>query len=443
MKPPLLLAGLLLGLLSLGPVASAAEATPSRPNIMVVVADDLGFHDVGYHGSEIRTPTLDALAAAGVRLEQYYVFPTCSPTRAALLTSRNPSRFGVLGPIGGRSELAVPPETTTMADVLKSCGYVTAIVGKWHLGLRPEVGPRQYGFDSTYGYLHGQIDPRTHLYKNGDRTWHRNDAFLDEQGHATDLLAAEAVRWIETQREQPFFLYLAFSVPHMPLDEDSRWTVPYEGQIAEKSRRKFAAAVTHMDDAIGRVLAALDRAGQRERTLIIFTSDNGGQRDHPAGSDYGGKFGAADVLGDNTPLRGWKGETYEGGIRVPSLVVWPGVLAPREITTPLSVLDWLPTLAAVTGANVSPEWKWEGQDIFSVLAGSNAGGPRRFYWKTGKEAAVREGDWKLIEFTRSEHPAELFDLATDPLEKTDQATAHPDVVARLRELLATQRKLDP
>ncbi len=224
MKPTPILACLLLSVLALGAVARASAATPSRPNILVVVADDLGFNDVGYHGSEIRTPTLDALAASGVRLEQYYVFPTCSPTRTALLTSRNPSRFGVMGPIGGRSELAVPTETMTLADVLKSAGYATAISGKWHLGLRPEVGPRQYGFDSTYGYLHGQIDPCTHLYKNGDRTWHRNDVFLDEQGHATDLLAAEAVRWIETPREQPFFLYLAFSVPHMPLEEDARWT---------------------------------------------------------------------------------------------------------------------------------------------------------------------------------------------------------------------------
>ena len=228
----------------------------------------------------------------------------------------------------------------------------------------------------------------------------------------------------------------------MPLDEDSRWTAPYEGQIAEKSRLMFAAAVTHMDEAIGRVLSALDRIGQREKTLIIFTSDNGGQQDHLIAADYGGKFGVAKVLGNNTPLRGWKGETYEGGIRVPSLAVWPGVLAPREITAPLSVLDWLPTVAALTQTKASPEWKWEGQDIFPVLAGSETGGPRRLYWNTGREATLRDGDWKLIEFTRSKQPAELFNLAADPLEKTDQAMAHPDVVARLHELLAAERKLD-
>ena len=209
MKTIRFLAGLLLCVFALVPAANGSTAEPTQPNVLVIVADDLGFHDVGYHGSEIRTPRLDALAASGVRLEQYYVFPTCSPTRTALLTSRNPSRFGVMGPIGGRSELTVPTETTTMADVLKSAGYATAIAGKWHLGLRPEVGPRQYGFDSTYGYLHGQIDPRTHLYKNGDRTWHRNDEFLDESGHATDLLAAEgsaAGSRRDAHREQPFFL---------------------------------------------------------------------------------------------------------------------------------------------------------------------------------------------------------------------------------------------
>src|SRR5271167_3023516 len=185
----------------------APAAEPARPNVVMIVADDLGWNDVGYHGSEIRTPNLDALAAGGVKLDHYYVWPVCSPTRTALLTGRNPSRFDILSAIGGRSEQSVPLGTTTLADVLKAQGYATAITGKWHLGLRPAVGPRQYGFDYTYGYLHGQVEPYTHMYKIGDQTWHENDVFRTAEGHATDLIAAAAVRWIETPRASPFFLY--------------------------------------------------------------------------------------------------------------------------------------------------------------------------------------------------------------------------------------------
>src|SRR5262249_50040567 len=165
----------------------AAADPASQPNILVIVADALGWRDIGYHDSDIRTPNLDRLAKAGVRLERNYVYPTCSPTRAGILTGRNPSRFGIHGPIDGRSELALPKETMTLSRVLHDRGYETALCGKWHLGLRPEVGPRKYGFDHSYGYLHGQIDQLTHRYKNGDRTWHRDDVFIDEQGHATDL----------------------------------------------------------------------------------------------------------------------------------------------------------------------------------------------------------------------------------------------------------------
>ena len=169
-------------------------AQTAAPNILILIADDMGWHDIGYHDSDIKTPTLDKLAAAGVRLERHYVCPTCSPTRAGLLTGRNPSRFGISGPIDGRSTLSLPLKTPTLARTLKDRGYVTGLFGKWHLGLRPEVGPRQYGFDRTYGYFHGQIDQYTHRYKNGDRSWHRNDEFVDEKGHATDLIADETVR---------------------------------------------------------------------------------------------------------------------------------------------------------------------------------------------------------------------------------------------------------
>jgi arylsulfatase A-like enzyme len=421
----------------------AADRPIARPNIVVIVADDLGWRDVGYHGSEIRTPTLNALAAGGVRLEQHYAWPTCSPTRTALLTSRNPSRFGILGPIDGRSRLAVPPETVTMADVLKGRRYETAIAGKWHLGLRPEVGPRQYGFDHSYGFLHGQIDPLTHLYKNGDRTWHRNDAFLDEKGHATDLIADEAVRQIESLRSGPFFLYVAFSVPHVPIVEDEAWVKPYEGRISERSRRLYAASVTHMDSAIGRIVRALDRTGQREKTLILFTSDNGGQKNHLQEADYGGKFGTYPTLGDNTPLRGWKGDLYEGGIRVPAFVNWPGTFTPRVVSTPVSALDWLPTIAALASAPVDASLRWEGADLWPVLTGQGGSPDRTFYWKTPSGSAIREGDWKLIVPRRDPEKPQLFNLTDDPNETSDRAATEPERLKQLRERLGREQQDDP
>src|SRR5262245_14310056 len=244
---------------SLLPVRVSEGKQP--PNIVVLIADDLGWHDVGYHGSEIRTPNLDRFAAAGVRLERHYVYPTCSPTRAGLLTGRNPSRFGIHAPIAGRSEQTLPADTPTLARVLKGEGYTTALFGKWHLGLRPEAGPRQYGFDQTYGYLHGQIDQYTHRYKNGDRSWHRNDAFIDQTGHATDLIADEALRFLATPKKAPFLLWVAFSVPHFPLQEEDKWVAPYANSIKDRSRRLYAASVAHLDDAIGRIMEALDQAG--------------------------------------------------------------------------------------------------------------------------------------------------------------------------------------
>ncbi len=418
-----------------------------RPNILLIVADDLGWADVGWHGEEIETPNLDALAASGVRLEGHYVFPTCSPTRTALLTGRNPSRFGILGPISGRSELAVPKGTLTLADALAARGYATALCGKWHLGLRPEVGPRQFGFASTYGYLHGQIDPYTHRYKNGDVSWHRNDHFQEERGHATDLIAAEAIRRIEAGRDgaSPFLIEVAFSVPHAPIAEEERWQKPYATKIAEPSRRLYAAAVTHMDAAIGQVVAALERTGQRDDTLILFTSDNGGPSKGESEKNYEGRYGPLPVLANNKPLRGWKGEVFEGGIRVPAFLNWRGTLSARVVNAPISVLDWAPTLTRLAGAPVDARAGWEGIDVWPQLVAMGPSAPRTLYWKTAQASAIREGDWKLVvssaKNTKESHL--LFDLARDPYEAKNLANQEPERVAHLRELLRRQQALDP
>jgi arylsulfatase A-like enzyme len=420
----------------------AAEAK-RRPNVLFIVADDLGWRDIGYHGSEIKTPNLDKLAKEGVRLERHYVYPSCSPTRACILTGRNASRFGIHGAIGGRSKLALSLDTLTLAGHLKANGYATAISGKWHLGLRPEVGPRKFGFEESYGYLHGQLDQYSHIYKNGDRTWHRNDKFIDEKGHATDLIAAEAVRFISAKRKKPFFLYVAFSVPHYPVQEEKRWIDPYEKTITSPSRRLYAASVTHMDDAIGKIVAALKKTDQLADTMIVFTSDNGGQKSHASKTDYGGKYGPYPVLGDNRPWRGWKVDLYEGGIRVPAFVNWSGRLKPNTVPHTVSALDWFPTISAVATAPPPRTTKLEGRNVWGLFTGAEKKPvTRRLYWNVGNASAILDGDWKLIVPKRKGASAELYNLADDAAEKADLAAKHPDKVKVLRKAIEEEQKLD-
>jgi arylsulfatase A-like enzyme len=425
-------------LLTLWHAARASAGQPQRPpNFLVLIADDYGWHDIGYHGSEIRTPHLDRLARDGVRLERHYVYPTCSPTRAGLFTGCNPSRFGILSPIDGRSEKALPQQTANLATLLKSRGYFTALAGKWHLGLRPEVGPRQYGFEQTYGYFHGQIDQYTHHYKNGDRTWHRNDAFLDEEGHATDLIAAEAVRIIGTKPAAPLLLWVAFSVPHHPVQEEEKWLAPYKDLIRDPSRRLYAACVSHMDAAVGQIVEALEKSGQIANTLILFTGDNGGQKDYASTTEYEGKHGPYPTLGDNRPLRGWKGELYEGGVRVPAFVSWRDRLRPRVLQETVSYLDWFPTFAHLAGAQLAPQWKLEGRNVWPLLAGEKQSPPATpLCWETPRAKGVLDGDWKLIVSTGKAAALELYHLADDPAEQKNLAAANPGKVEQLRSILA-------
>jgi arylsulfatase A-like enzyme len=434
----------LLGLVLTGERSTAQTDRVDRPpNFLIVVADDLGWRDVGYHASEIRTPNLDKLARAGVRLERHYVYPTCSPTRAGLLTGRNPSRLGINAPIDRRSTQALPVDATTLAAVLRNRGYATALMGKWHLGLRPEVGPRRYGFDRSYGYFHGQLDQYSHRYKNGDRTWHRNDAFVDEAGHATDLIANEAIRYLQEERRQPFFLYVGFSVPHYPIQEDATWIKPYGPAIAHPSRRLYAASVTHMDAALGRIVEAVKRTGRLRNTVILFTSDNGGQRDYRSQTDYAGKHGPYPTLGDNRPFRGWKEQLYEGGVRVPAFVFWEGKLSPTVIVQTTSYLDVFPTLAHLARVEIAPRWRLEGRDIGPLLAGDGmpVNAPA-LYWNTGSQASVLHGDWKLIISRREPGSVELYNLADDPAEASNLAREKPEQVDALRAIMAQQERLD-
>jgi len=420
-------------------------ADHQKPNVLLLVADDAGWHDVGYHQSEIKTPTIDNLIKTGVELNRFYVYPTCSPTRAALLSGRNPSRYGILGPIAMRSKQILPPETMTLPALLQKNGYVTAITGKWHLGLRPENGPLKYGFDYTYGYLHGQIDQYTHKYKNGDRSWHRNDVFIEEEGHATDLITREAMQFIKKMKgkNKPFFLYVPFSVPHYPLQEEDKWVKPYKF-IENKSRRLYAASMTHMDDAIGRLLQTLAEEQLRENTLVIFLSDNGAQENWTPDFEYDRKHGPYDQLGNNQPLRDWKGSLYEGGIRVPAVLNWPQQLSPHQVEQIISVTDIYPTVAHLAGIHVDPDLHLDGLNAWPAIARGDSLETRYLYWRTSEQSALIKGRWKLVSAsgTADLTAVELYDVQDDPEEKKDIAAHHQQKVAELKRLLSSEIRKD-
>lgn len=425
----------LLSLMVLASVSSlpAAEA-PAKPNIVLLMADDLGFGDVGWHDGPYKTPHLDALAKTSVRLEQHYSLPVCSPTRSALLSGRFNSRFGCTTPTNDR---VYPFDTTTLASALKSVGYETALVGKWHLGSKPEWGPQKYGFDHSYGSLAGGVTSNTHVYKTGPfaRTWHRNGKLIEEEGHVTDLLTREAVDFVEKKRAGPFFLYVPYTAVHLPIDEPKEWLDLYARE-SDLGVRQYGACVSHLDDGVGKILAALERAQVRQNTIVVFLSDNGGssgtQNNDP---QYAGTHPSFKIPARNGALRGKKGTVYEGGIRTPALVSWPGRLKPRDEPSPIHVADWFPTFAGVAGYNPKDDLKWDGSDRWPVLTGTMKPESRVLYWlgPNGNSLALRKGDQVLIR--QKGKPDELYDLAADPSQKNDLAGQRSEVVRELGEHL--------
>ncbi|MDR8393020.1 sulfatase-like hydrolase/transferase [Aliifodinibius sp. S!AR15-10] len=419
--------------------ASQNQEAEDPPNIIVIIPDDLGWSDVGYHGSEISTPNIDRLAASSIRFDHQYVYPTCTPTRVSFITGRYPSRFGVTGPDYGE---VIDMGTPTLPSLLQENGYHTAIAGKWHMG-SPPYTPLKYGFDASYGFFDGQIDPYTHEYKTETattrrRSWHRNDEYLDEEGHATDLITEEAIRVINEKRANPFFLYVAYSVPHHPLNEPREWTSQYEHLTMSPSRKWFAASVTHMDDGIGKIVDALNETGQRENTIILFISDNGGQKSWHSDTLYHGAYSDKPhtVLGNNYPLKGWKQDLYEGGIRVPAFINWKGTLESGTAEMPVHVSDWLPTFYGAAGIDRDlSALQLDGQNIWPYLTDQQpVNTDRRMYWKVPHQSAVREGAWKLIE----DHDTggfELYNLDNDFRETHDLSEEYPEKVEQLTELL--------
>lgn len=415
---------------SLAMLTTLAQAGP--PNVVVFIADDLGWKDVGFHGSEIKTPNLDALAQGGTELSQFYVQPVCSPTRGAFIAGKYPSRLGLqCGVVRPWASHGLPLEEKTLPELLAKAGYFTAICGKWHLGhAKPEYLPMARGFAHQYGHYNGALDYFTHE-RDGGLDWHRNQQGLQEEGYTTTLLGREATRLIvEHDFQKPMFLYVPFNAPHAPLQAPPEALEAYQS-IQNKKRRTYAAMVTEVDAAIGKVVAALKERQQFESTLIFFCSDNGG----PEGS------GA-----NNGPLRDGKGSLYDGGVHVPAFVHWPGqVPAGKKADGLIHIVDLLPTLLAVAGSEASTPQGIDGINQWAMISGETPSLRNEVLLNTTPfNGGLRIGDWKLIKngqiganavnFT-GPNRIELFNLKTDPSEETDLSQTQPEKLAELKQRL--------
>jgi len=419
----------------------------SKPNILLIVADDLGWKDVGWHGGSFHTPVMDKLVKEGVELDGHYVQPVCSPTRTALLSGRFTSRFGphVLSPTNLR---AYPPGTVTLATALKQAGYATHMAGKWHLGSKLEWGPQNYGFDHSYGSLNGAVDPWNHKYRKGpyEDTWHRDGKRIDEEGNATELVSKEVLGWINAEKKSPWFIYVPFHAVHIPVDAPEEYKLKYKNAklnddpAKNESLQRFGSFVTQLDTKIGGFIEALEKTGQRKNTLIVFTSDNGGL--HSGGNAYVSKVPPTPALSSNLPLRGQKNTLYEGGIRVCAFANWPGTLEPRKVSAPLHACDWMPTLTKLAGWNRPKDFKQDGIDAWPMITGKNQKPePRNIYIPHPSGSVVNRAGWKLIEY-KGKAKSELYHLEKDPYETSNLADKMPDKVKELQAILQELKKDD-
>ncbi len=415
MKPSLLVC--LLALLT--PLITRA-ATP--PNVIIFYADDLGWGEISAQGftKDIPTPHIDSLAKNGLRFTNGYVAATyCSPSRAGLMTGRYPTRFGhefntVANAVGLRSD------QTTLATRLQTLGYATAAVGKWHLGSQPENRPTKRGFDEFYGTLNNT--PFFHPTQFIDsRLSDEVREVTDDTFYTTDAYAERAVDWLEKSKAKPCFLYLPFNAVHAPLQATQKYLDRFPN-ITDPKRKTFAAMVSAMDDAVGRVLTKVRELGQEENTLYFFISDNGGP--------------TASTSSTNGPLRGFKMTTFEGGTRVPFLAQWKGKIpAGKTYDLPVMNLDVLPTAIIAAGGKPEASWNLDGVDLMPYLTGTNTSRPRQtLYWRYGPQWAIRDGDMKLVVSKGGSGKPELYNLAADIGESKDLAAAEPGKVKELQAL---------
>jgi len=413
-------------------------AAPQKPNVLVILADDLGYGELGCQGftKEIPTPNIDSIAAGGIRFTSGYVSgPYCSPTRAGLMTGRYQTRFGhEFNP--GQAQSA--PETfglslseATIADRLKSAGYATGWFGKSHLGYAPPFHPLKRGFDEYYGFLggsHSYVDASADM---ANPILRGTMPTTDIDGYTTDAFAREAIRFIDHHQQGPWFCYLAFNAVHGPLEATRKYLSRFPN-IMDRNRLRYAAMQSAMDDAVGGVLGKIRELGQEENTLIFFFADNGGPTFQTTSS--------------NGPLRGFKAQTWEGGIRVPFMVQWKGRIPAGKVDDrPVIQLDIHPTVLTAAGIMIDPQWKLDGVNLLPYLTGEQSGTPHEaLYWRFGPQVAIRKGNWKLVKGSRSEglgsvnlrqkgsiEGAKLYNLAEDIGEQTNLADKYPEKVKEL------------
>jgi arylsulfatase A-like enzyme len=432
----------LLGLVTALAWSAPTVAAPARPHVVLILADDLGWNDVGYHGSEIRTPHIDALAARGVKLDRFYAFPTCSPTRVALLTGRSPLTLGLHGPLEPERD-GLPTNERTLAEFLRDAGYQTWLVGKWHLGAgHVKYWPRRRGFDHFYGHLTGGIGYWDKVH-HGGYDWMRNETIVREDGYTTDLIGDEAIRLLrQRDRTRPVFLYASFNAPHVPNEAPPEAVARY-AHISDEARRTHAAMVGLLDAAVGRILATLDAEGMTRDTIVLFLSDNGGATRESV------RWWARWIqphfdewASDNAPLRGGKSDVFEGGIRVPAVLWWPGRLNDgRSVAARVTAQDLLPTLAEALALPLEGTRELHGVSRWDVIAdGADTPAPDFVVGNISSFAYFR-GPWKLVEATSPVPFAKpsgtfLFNVDEDPGETRDLAQAHPEKVAELKAALA-------
>ena len=422
-------------------VNSASAAAPAqqagKPNVVHIVADDLGWKDVGFNGcTDIKTPNLDALAAGGAKFTQFYVQPMCTPTRAALMTGRYPFRYGLqTAVIPSVSAYGLDTNEWLLPQCLKEAGYKTAIIGKWHLGhADKQYWPKQRGFDYQYGAMIGELDYFTHS-EHGVLDWFRDNKPVKEKGYTTTLIGQDAARLIEQHdTSKPLYLYLTFNAPHTPYQAPKEYIDRYS-EIQEPTRRTYAAMVACLDDEIGRVIAALEKKKIRENTLILFHSDNGGTRSAMFAGVMA-DMSKVKIPCDNGPYREGKGTLYEGATRVCALANWPGHIKPGTVDGLIHAVDIYPTVAALAGASTAKCKPLDGLNVWDAIS-HGAPSPRTeiVYNIEPFRAALRRDDWKLVWRTMLPSSVELYNLAQDPSEKNNLASQHQDKVAEFQQRL--------
>jgi arylsulfatase A-like enzyme len=416
-------------------VPQPRAADNDRPNIVLIMTDDAGYGDFGVYGApDIRTPHIDRLAKDGVRLTDFYANgATCTPTRAGLISGRYQQRYALEAPLGTRpkedAERGLPPSDRFLPQQLKHAGYATALIGKWHLGWKPEYSPNAHGFDEFFGFKSGYIDYYQHTAGN-DAPLHadlfENDRPVEVAGYMTDLITDRVLRTIEQNRAKPFFVEVAYNAPHWPYQrpdqpstarDGARHLTPFDHDTS--TRADYVTMVERVDVGVGRILAELDRLGLRRNTIVIFTNDNGGE-----------------WLSRGGPLFHRKGSVWEGGIRVPALVRWPGHIPAGRVSHQAGMtMDLTASILAVAGIAASPETRLDGMNLLPILEGRAPEVERTLFWRVSgarQQQAVRSGHWKLV--VDQARPL-LFDLSSDIGERTDVIREHPDLATRLQAAL--------